>query len=93
MGGIAIGPNEKQFEDAFIVVRVLSFLPATGEVEVYFEKKVEKVGFYYVTVHFASGDSSRMDYDGENPNNPEVWQINSSHRNDSIIRVDGVKVR
>jgi hypothetical protein len=91
--GIAIGPNIIQFEDDFIAVRIPSFTPTTGQVQVLFEKKSARVGFYYVTVSFLSGDSSRMDYDGENPNNPEIWEINSSHRHDTIVKLEATKVR
>jgi hypothetical protein len=91
--GIEIGPNIIQFEDDSIEVRVLSFNPDNGLGDIHVQKKTARVGFYYITVHFRSGDSTRLDYDGGNPQIPVGWEIRTSHRNDTIERVDVIKVR
>jgi hypothetical protein len=52
-----------------------------------------EVGFYYIVIHFSSGDSTRLDYDGENPNIPDSWDVNTTHRFDSIVSVECKNVR
>jgi hypothetical protein len=91
--GIQIGPNVVQFEDPFIEIRILAFSPFTGLGDLVVEKRQPNVGFYYINISFASGDSVRLDYDGANLNNPDTWELRSSHRNDTIVRVWATKVR
>jgi hypothetical protein len=91
--GLKTGPGQIHFEDEFITVVVLRFDPKSGIAEVVFSKRQALAGFYYVTLSFASGDSVRLDYNGENPNNPAVWTPNSAHRDDVLTKVEAVKVR
>lgn len=91
--GLEIGPNKILFQDDYITVRIPHFDSQSGQVEVLVDHKQEPSGDYYIWVHFKSGDSSRMDYNGANPNNPRPWVVNSSHRNDTITRVEAKKIR
>ena len=91
--GIEIGPHKIQFEDEFIAVRVYWFDPRSGQAEIVIEEKQVPSGYYYVHVHFVSGDSTRIDYDGGNPNRLQSWSISTTHRDDAIARVDAKKVR
>lgn len=90
---IQVGPNTIQFEDDFIEVRVLSFNPDNGHADIHVQKKTAQVGFYYITVQFRSGDSTRLDYDGGNPSIPVEWDVITSHRNDAIGSIGVIKVR
>jgi hypothetical protein len=90
---IVIDPKKVLFEDDFIAVRIVAFDPKSGLGNVSIQKKLPQVGFYYITVSYASGDSNRLDYNGENPNNPDPWDINSSHRNDAITKLEAKKAR
>jgi hypothetical protein len=91
--GIEIGPNVIQFEDESIAVRILDFNPENGHADVHVQKKAARIGFYYITVQFLSGDSTRLDYDGANPNIPISWDVRTSHPNDVIGEVQVRKVR
>ncbi len=91
--GLEIGPDKILFQDDYITVRIARFDPQSGFGEVLVDQKREPSGDYYIWVHFKSGDSTRMDYNGANPNNPRPWVINSSHRNDTITKVEAKKIR
>jgi hypothetical protein len=91
--GLEIGPDKILFQDDYITVRIARFDPQSGRGEVLVDHKREPSGDYYIWVHFKSGDSTRMDYNGANPNNPRPWVINSSHRNDTITKVEAKKIR
>lgn len=91
--GLEIGPNNILFQDDYIVVIIPRFDPHSGLAEVLVDHKREPSGDYYIWVHFQSGDSTRLDYNGANPNNPRPWTINSSHRNDRIAKVEVKKIR
>jgi hypothetical protein len=91
--GLKIGPEKILFQDDYIGVRILRFDPRSGRAEVLVDHKREPSGDYYIWVHFESGDSTRLDYKGANPNNPRPWIINSSHQNDTITKVEAKKIR
>jgi len=91
--GLEIGPGKILFQDDYITVSILRFDPESGRAEVLVDHKREPSGEYYIWVHFKSGDSTRMDYNSANPNNPRPWVINSSHRNDTIAKVEAKKIR
>jgi hypothetical protein len=91
--GLEIGPDKILFQDDYITVRIARFDPQSGCGEVLVDHKGEPSGDYYIWVHFESCDSTRMDYNGANPNNPRPWVINSSHRNDTITKVEAKKIR
>jgi hypothetical protein len=91
--GIRIGPNVIQAEDAYIAVRILSFNPDTGMAELLIDEKVVPIGFYYVFVNFRSGNSTRIDYDGANPNRPNSYTVHTIERGDAIVKVEAKKVR
>ena len=92
-GAIEIGPNVIQFEDEFILVRILSFTPGTGMAVLLVEEKQTRIGFYYIFVHFKSGDNTRIDYDGANPNRPTSFTVQTSRRDDVIASIEAKKVR
>lgn len=91
--GIEIGPNHVHFEDDFIAVRIIGFDPEKGRANVLIERKRKESYFYYVVVKFRSGDSTRIDYDGDNPNIPADYVVRTSHRGDAIASVEAIKVR
>lgn len=91
--GVEVGPHNIQFEDDFIKVWISGFKPHTGEAWVQVEDKHVPSGFYYVTVHFASGNSHRIDYDGANPNRLQEWPVTTMQRNDVLARVEVKKMR
>lgn len=91
--GEEIGPNRILYQDDYITVRIPRFDSVSGVGEVLVDHKREPSGDYYIWVHFRSGDSTRLDYSGANPNNPRPWIINSSHVNDRITRVEAKKIR
>ena len=91
--GLEIGPDKILFQDDDITVRIPRFDAQSGRAEVLVDHKREPSGDYYIWVHFKSGDSTRMDYNGANPNNPRPWVLNSSHRNDHITRVEAKNIR
>jgi hypothetical protein len=90
---LEIGPDKVLFQDDFITVTIPHFDTKSGRTEVLVEHKRTPAGDYYIWVHFKSGDSSRMDYNSANPNNPRPWIINSSHRNDTITALEAKKIR
>lgn len=90
---LEIGPEKIWFEDDFITVRIPSFDARSGQGEVTVDHKREPSGDYYIWVHFKSGDSIRMDYNGANPNNPKPWPIQCPHKNDKITSVEAKKIR
>lgn len=90
---IEIGPDIVLFEDDFIVVTIPRFDARSGVAEVLVDHKRQSPGDYYIWVQFRSGDSTRMDYVGGNPNNPRPWIVNSLHRDDAITGVDVKKIR
>ena len=92
-GAIEIGPNVIQFEDEFILVRILSFTPGTGMAVLLVEEKQTRIGFYYIFVHFKSGDNTRIDYDGANPNRPTSFTVQTSSRDDVIASIEAKKAR
>lgn len=89
---LEIGSGKVLFQDGFIVITIPSFDSHSGVGQVLIEHKQEPVGNYYIWVYFKSGDSTRLDYNGANPNNPKPWIVNSSHRNDTILRVEAKKI-
>jgi hypothetical protein len=92
-GGLKTGPEHVHFEDDFIKVWVRSFNPKNGLVELIVEKKQSQVGSYYITLSFESGDSALLSYNGESPSNPRAWTPNSSHKNDTLIKLEATKHR
>jgi hypothetical protein len=91
--GLEVGADKILFEDDNISVVTPRFDTQSGKAEVLLNHKREPGGEYYIWVYFKSGDSTRMDYNAANPNNPRPWVINSSHRNDTITRVEVKKIR
>ena len=80
-------------EDDHITVELLDFNSHTGAAQVIVREKHERVGFYYLWVNFNSGDSTRIDYDGGNPNRQRALTINTTHQDDSIKEIIVKRVR
>ena len=62
--GKSIYAYQARFADEHIVVRQIGFDPTSGRLALAIDENHEKVGFYYITVTFDSGNSTRIDYDG-----------------------------
>ena len=74
-------------------VRIFSFNPSTGMAELLVEEKQPQIGFYYIIVTFESKNSTRIDYDGANPNRPNSYTVNTFQRGDVIKSIEAKKVR
>jgi len=57
------------------------------------DEKHEKVGSYYIWVNFESGDSTRIDYDGGNPQREHYLTVRTTHRNDKIKEIVVKRIR
>jgi hypothetical protein len=86
-------PENPQWSDDHIDARVVEFRARTGEADIAITEKHERVGFYYITVSFVSNDTTRIDYDGANPNRNVRPVVTTSHRNDEVRAISAVRVR
>ena len=91
--GDAILAHQTQFADSHIAIRLLGFDPSTRTVRLAVDEKHGNVGFYYIWVYFGSGDSTRIDYDGGNPNRDNRPSATSDHKNDVLVRIEAKRVR
>lgn len=86
-GGNEIYANQAHFTDSHIVVRLLGFDSSNGIARLAVDENHDKVGFYYITVNFGSGDSTRIAYDGGNPYRDGRPTVGTSHRNDVLTGI------
>ena len=91
--GQEIYRHQMQFADNHIVVRLISFDPSTGAARLAVDENDNNVGFYYISVHFGSGDSTRIDYDGGNPRRDNRPIAQSTHKNDTLKKIEVKRVR
>lgn len=91
--GEAILAHQTQFADSHIAVRLLGFDPSTRIARLAVDEKHGNVGFYHIWVFFGSGDSTRIDYDGGNPNRDNHPFATSNHKNDVLVRIEAKRVR
>ncbi len=83
---------QTHFADSHIVVRLLGFDPTSGQCRLAIDENSLNIGFYYIWVTFASGDETRIDYDGGNPNRNNRPIIKSNHVNDSLSGIRAKRV-
>jgi hypothetical protein len=86
-------PGNPEWSDDHIHVRVVEFRAPAGEADIAITEKHERVGFYYITVSFVSNDTTRIDYDGANPNRNVRPVATTNHRNDEVKEIKAVRVR
>lgn len=84
---------QKKYEDSHITVRLLGFDPATGRANLSVDEHDSNVGFYFITVRFASGDETRINYDGGNPRRDLMPVVQTGHANDAINEIEVKRVR
>jgi len=85
--------NDATFEDDHITVELLNFEPYSGVAQVVVREKHDAVGFYYIWVNFESGNSTRFDYDGGNPNRVFVLEGRTIERDDKIKEIIVKRIR
>jgi hypothetical protein len=81
------------FQDEYMDVELLNFEPYAGVAQLVVHEKHGKMGFYYIWVNFESGDSTRIDYDGGNPQRQQLLTVRTTHRNDIIKEIVVKRVR
>jgi hypothetical protein len=86
-------PNGSYFADDHISVELFDFVPSTGIVQIRVDENHGNVGFYYIWVNFESGDSTRIDYDGANPQREQYNTVRTNHENDKIKEILVERVR
>ena len=91
--GPSIYAHQTVFSDNHIVVRMLAFDPTAGRLGLAIDENHKNVGFYYITVTFDSGNSTRIDYDGGNPHRDIRPVVQTGKRNDSVKEIQVVRVR
>jgi len=91
--GKSIYAYQARFADQHIVVRQISFDPTSGRLALAFDENHEKVGFYYITVIFDSGNSTRIDYDGGNPCRDTRPIVRTPKRDDTVKEIKVIRVR
>lgn len=93
MGGQEVYAFQTHFSDGHIVLRLLGFDPTSRQCRLAIDEEHPNVGFYYIWVTFSSGDESRFDYDGGNPNRDNHPIATSSHINDGVKNIRATRVR
>lgn len=93
MSGKAIYAAQAQFADSHIVLRLIGFDPSTGVAKLAVDENQNNVGFYYIFVYFGSGDNTRIDYDGGNPRRDNRPTAQSSHKNDTLAKIEVKRIR
>jgi len=84
---------QTQYADEHIVLRLLGFDPSSRQCRLAIDENHPNVGFYYIWVTFGSGDESRIDYDGGNPNRDTRPRATSNHLNDTLKSIRAKRVR
>lgn len=82
MDGKELYEFQKTWEDEHITIRFLGFDPTSGQARLAIDEHHPKVGFYFIWFTFNSGDETRIDYDGGNPNRDMRPVVSTTHRND-----------
>lgn len=85
--------HQKPWNDDHITVEFLGFDPQDRRARFRVDEKHDKVGFYYIEIHFNSSDSTRFDYDGSSPKRPRQLHARTSHADDSVKGIKVVRVR
>ena len=85
--------SQKKYEDSHITLRLLGFDPATGRASLSVDEHDSNQGFYFITVRFASGDETRVNYDGGNPRRNLKPVVQTGHANDAISEIEVIRVR
>ena len=82
--------HEQDWSDGHITVIFKDFDPSTRKAHFRVIEHHADVGFYYIGVYFTSGDATRFDYDGGNPQRPTMLDATTNQRDDSV---KGIKVK
>jgi hypothetical protein len=80
------------FDDDHITVGLDSFSPS-GKLILLIQEKRQPVGFYKITVNFASGNSIQIEYDGANPQRNHLLVTQTLYVNDTVSMVKVVRAR
>lgn len=92
---IGIDPDSQNpvFEDGYIAVTLHDFRPDTGKATVIVRDERPVVGFYYIWVRFVSGNGTRVDFDGNNPAQLRVLDIQTFERPDRVREIEVKRIR
>lgn len=85
--------HQTRYGDDHITLRFLGFNPSSRQCQLAVDEKHPNVGFYYIWVTFGSGDETRIDYDGGNPNRNTRPIAESNHYNDTLKDIRAKRVR
>ena len=75
-------------QDGSLKVTLAAFDPARGKGQIRIEELVEKRGWFYVTVKFAAGGQSRIDYKTWDVHKTTVYEVSTTVRNDSVSAIE-----
>jgi hypothetical protein len=83
------------YQDRHVTITLLAFSGSAKPPEAWLavEEHDANVGFYYINVRFDSGDATRIDYDGGNPNRLREPSASSSHLPDSLKEISALRIR
>jgi hypothetical protein len=80
------------FDDDHITVGLNSFSPS-GRLTLSIQEKRHPLGFYKITVNFASGNSIQIEYDGANPQRTHLLVTQTTYVNDTVSTIKVVRAR
>jgi hypothetical protein len=80
------------FDDDHVTVGLGSFSPS-GKLTLSIQEKRQPVGFYKITVNFASGNSIQIEYDGANPQRTHLLVTQTRYVNDTVGTIKVLRAR
>jgi hypothetical protein len=80
------------FDDDHVTVGLDSF-SLSGKLTLLIQEKRQPVGFYKITVNFASGNSIQIEYDGANPQRTHLLVTQTTYANDTVSTIKVVRAR
>jgi hypothetical protein len=89
----AVRDHREPWTDGHITLEFVSFDPRIGEATFDVHEHHQNVGFYYIEVHFTSGNSTRFPHDGTAPNRSNQLRAHTARPNDEVRGIKVVRVR
>lgn len=80
------------FDDDHVTVGLGSLSPS-GKLTLSIQEKLQPVGFYKITVNFASGNSIQIEYDGANPQRMHLLVTQTRYVNDTVSTIKVLRAR
>ena len=87
-----MGLSALVFDDDHVTVGLDSFSPS-GKLTLLIQEKRHPVGFYKITVNFASGNSIQIEYDGANPQRTHLLVTQTEYVDDTVSTINVVRAR